>query len=407
MKVTDEQWMQRAINLARKGEGWTSPNPMVGAVIVREGQVVGEGYHQKAGTPHAEIHALQMAGTKALGGTMYVTLEPCCHHGRTPPCTDALIKAGLKKVVVAMVDPNPQVAGGGIAKLRAAGMEVVTGVLEDEARVLNEVFIKQITSQRPFIAFKSAVTLDGKTSSYTGSSKWITGEEARMVGRQLRHRYDAILTGIGTVLADDPLLTTRVPGLKDPQRVILDSRLRIPMEAQVLDTKSAPTLVFTGEIADGEPKAALLAEKGVEVISCPGSEGQVDIFSVLKILSEKGITSILIEGGAQIQGAFFDRELVDKLYVFIAPKLIGGHHAPGMLGGMGIAEMGHAVRVYDLKMDQIGTDFLLTGYPEFGGDCNVYRIGRRIRPGDRSEKRAKFSPHYPLRPKGLEGDSDR
>ncbi|MCR6544647.1 bifunctional diaminohydroxyphosphoribosylaminopyrimidine deaminase/5-amino-6-(5-phosphoribosylamino)uracil reductase RibD [Dehalobacterium formicoaceticum] len=367
MKVTDEQWMQRAINLARKGEGWTSPNPMVGAVIVREGQVVGEGYHQKAGTPHAEIHALQMAGTKALGGTMYVTLEPCCHHGRTPPCTDALIKAGLKKVVVAMVDPNPQVAGGGIAKLRAAGMEVVTGVLEDEARVLNEVFIKQITSQRPFIAFKSAVTLDGKTSSYTGSSKWITGEEARMVGRQLRHRYDAILTGIGTVLADDPLLTTRVPGLKDPQRVILDSRLRIPMEAQVLDTKSAPTLVFTGEIADGEPKAALLAEKGVEVISCPGSEGQVDIFSVLKILSEKGITSILIEGGAQIQGAFFDRELVDKLYVFIAPKLIGGHHAPGMLGGMGIAEMGHAVRVYDLKMDQIGTDFLLTGYPEFGG----------------------------------------
>jgi diaminohydroxyphosphoribosylaminopyrimidine deaminase/5-amino-6-(5-phosphoribosylamino)uracil reductase len=364
--VTDERWMQRAVNLARKGEGWTSPNPLVGAVITKDDQMVGEGYHQKAGTPHAEIHALHMAGPRSRGGTLYVTLEPCCHHGRTPPCTDALIKAGLKKVVVAMTDPNPKVAGNGIAKLQAAGMEVVTGVLENKARVLNEVFIKQMTTQSPFIAFKSALTLDGKTASHTGSSKWITGEEARMVGRRLRHRYDAILTGIGTVLADDPKLTTRIPGLKNPLRLILDSRLRIPLNAQVLDTKSAPVIVFTAESDLDGSKAALLMEKGVEVISCPGADGQVDIPSVLRVLFVKGITGILVEGGAQIQGAFFDRGLVDKIYLFIAPKIIGSNRAPGMIGGMGISEMGQAVIVDNLRIENIGEDFLFTGYPRFG-----------------------------------------
>jgi diaminohydroxyphosphoribosylaminopyrimidine deaminase/5-amino-6-(5-phosphoribosylamino)uracil reductase len=311
-KMIAEELMKRALDLARKGEGWTTPNPMVGAVIVNRGQVVGEGYHQKAGTPHAEIHALNMAGDRVKGGTIYVTLEPCCHFGRTPPCTDALIKAGIAKVVVAMTDPNPQVAGGGLKKLKEAGVEVMTGVLEEEARILNEVFIKHITARRPFVALKSALTLDGKTAAKNGTSQWITGEEAREYVHRLRHKYDAILVGIGTVLADDPLLTTRLPGLKNPLRVVLDSSLRIPLTARVLDTRTSPTLVFTAVSLEESAKARKIKEKGGEVISCPGAGSRVDIPEVLKVLYERGITGLLVEGGREVGGSFFDARLIEN-----------------------------------------------------------------------------------------------
>lgn len=356
--------MRRALDLAQRGEGWTAPNPMVGAVIVKDGQVAGEGFHQKAGTPHAEIHALSDAGERAKGATVYVTLEPCCHHGRTPPCTDALIKAEISKVVIAMTDPNPQVAGGGIKQLREAGIEVVTGVLEREAQVLNEVFITQIKFKRPFVALKSALTLDGKTATRTGSSKWITGEDSRDYAHKLRHKYDAILVGIGTVLADDPLLTTRISELKNPMRVVIDSSLKIPLNARVLDKETGSAMIFTS--SSGEySKVRRIEEKGIEIIHCPGENGKVDIISVLNVLYGKGVTSILVEGGSEINGTFFDQHLIDKIYLFAAPKLVGSHSASGMIGGLGIEEMKEAVRVEDLTVEKIGEDFLFIGYPKF------------------------------------------
>lgn len=363
--MTDEELMGRALALARRGEGWTAPNPMVGAVIVKDGWIVGEGFHQKSGTPHAEVHALTHAKEWAKGGTLYVNLEPCCHHGRTPPCTGALIEAGVAKVVVAMTDPNPKVAGGGIKQLREAGIEVVMGVLEQEAKALNEIFIKQITAKRPFVVLKSALTIDGKIATRTGSSKWITGEEARECAHRLRHKYDAILVGIGTVLADDPLLTTRIPGLKNPLRVIIDSTLKISFDTKVLDTKTSPTIVFTSMSSRECAKARWIEEKGVEIINCPGADGKVDVVSVLNVLYGKGITSVLVEGGSEINGAFFSQRLIDKIYLFTAPKLVGSHLAPGMIGGLGIGEMKEAVALEDLTIEKVGEDFLFTGYPKF------------------------------------------
>jgi len=363
--VDDEKLMRRALGLAQKGEGWTAPNPMVGAVIVNNGHIVGEGFHQKAGTPHAEVHALTCAKERAKGAAIYVTLEPCCHHGRTPPCTDALIRAGVSKVVIAMADPNPKVAGGGIKQLREAGIEVVTGVLEREAKVLNEVFIKHIIFKRPFVALKSALTLDGKTATRTGSSKWITGEDSRLYAHKLRHKYDAILVGIGTVLTDDPLLTTRIPGLKNPIRIIIDSSLRIPINARVLDSEIGSAIIFTS-MSPGEcSKVRWIEEKGVEIIHCPGEGGKVDIVSVLDVLYRKGVTSILVEGGSEINGTFFDRRLIDKIYLFAAPKLVGSHLSSGLIGGLGIGEMKEAVHVEDLTVEKIGEDFLFIGYPKF------------------------------------------
>lgn len=363
--MNDEFFMDRALELARQADGWTSPNPLVGAVVVRDGRIVGEGYHMKAGTPHAEVHALKMAGSKARGAALYVTLEPCCHHGRTPPCTDAVLKAGITRVVAAMEDPNPVVAGKGLRKLQAAGVEVKTGVLEQESRQLNEVFLKYIVSHEPFIAVKSAVTLDGKIATKTGSSQWITGSEARIMAHRLRHRYDAVLAGIGTVLADDPLLTVRVPGekLKNPVRVIIDSQLKIPFNAQVLDTGQAPTIIYTAGV--NSYKLEVLEDKGVEVVACPGEEGRVDLAAVFRDLGKKGITGVLVEGGGEIHGSIFDRHLADKIYIFMAPKIVGSHRAPGMIGGSGISRMGEAVKIYRRTIEQVGEDLLITGYPCF------------------------------------------
>ncbi|MDN5348040.1 MAG: diaminohydroxyphosphoribosylaminopyrimidine deaminase [Clostridia bacterium] len=362
--MTDESYMQRALELARLGLGRTSPNPAVGAVVVSRGEVVGEGYHQKAGTPHAEIHALQAAGSRAKGATLYVTLEPCCHFGRTPPCTKAIIAAGIRRVVAAMPDPNPRVSGKGLAELREAGLEVEVGVLAQEAQELNEAFIKYITSGRPWVTMKMAVSLDGKIATFTGASRWITGPESRLKAHQMRDTHDVVLVGIGTVLADDPLLTTRLPGGRgrDAARVILDSRLRIPLEARVVRLASpAPTLVATTAAAPPE-KLAILQGKGVEVLILPSEEGRVSWPALLEALAARGWTSILIEGGAEVNASALAAGVVDKVVAFIAPKIIGGRSAPGAVGGEGAALPDCAWQLERIKLDRCGDDIMLTGY---------------------------------------------
>lgn len=364
--AADRSYMARALELARRGLGRTSPNPVVGAVIVKNGEIIGEGYHRRAGTPHAEIHALNEAGDCARGATLYVTLEPCTHFGRTPPCTEAIINAGVKRVVAAVVDPNPLMAGKGLARLQSAGIEVATGLLADEARQLNEVFFKWVTTGRPFVLVKTAMTLDGKIATSSGDSHWVTGPEARQYVHRLRDQYDAVLVGIGTALADDPRLTTRLPGGngRDPVRVIVDSRLRLPVTARVLRLESqAPTLIACTQRADPEKRAAL-EETGAQVLVGPEQEdGRVDLEWLLGELAGRGITSIMSEGGAQINGALFARGLVDKVMFFLAPKVIGGTAAPGPIGGRGCDRMAEAVTLERVTVMAVGGDFLVTGYP--------------------------------------------
>ncbi len=359
----DRRYMGLALELAARARGRTSPNPMVGAVVVKEGKIIGQGLHLRAGTAHAEIHALNEAGNLAAGATLYVTLEPCCHCGRTGPCTAAIIKAGISRVVTAMEDPNPLVAGKGIRLLRAAGIEVTAGVLEEEARTLNEVFIKYITTRRPFVVAKAAVSLDGKIAARSGKSKWITGAGARAYGRQLRDWYDAIMVGIGTVLADDPALTTRLPGGggRDPARIILDSRAGIPLNARVLTQESeAPTIIAVTAGAPPE-KLETLRKNGVEVLIV--NEGpRVDLIELMKLLPERGITSVLIEGGATVHGSAFAAQIVDRVAWFIAPKIIGGRDAPGPVGGMGVDSPADAAVLERVKVSRLGADLLVEGH---------------------------------------------
>ncbi|MDD4334825.1 MAG: bifunctional diaminohydroxyphosphoribosylaminopyrimidine deaminase/5-amino-6-(5-phosphoribosylamino)uracil reductase RibD [Desulfotomaculaceae bacterium] len=362
----DRRYMKLALELAARARGRTSPNPMVGAVVVKEGKIIGQGYHMKAGTPHAEIHALNEAGAAAAGATLYVTLEPCCHYGRTGPCTGAIINAGVSRVVTAMWDPNPLVAGKGFRLLRSAGIEVTAGVLEEEALVLNEVFIKYITTRRPFVVAKAAVSLDGKIAARTGKSKWITGEEARAYGRRLRNWYDAIMAGIGTILADDPALTTRLPdgGGRDPVRIILDSRASIPSDARVLTQESdAPTIIAVTAKAPPN-KLEALRKNGVEALIV--NEGpQVDLTELMRLLGERGITSILLEGGAMVHGSAFSARIVDKVAWFIAPKIIGGRDAPGPVGGMGADSPADAAVLERVKVGRLGADLLVEGYLKY------------------------------------------
>ncbi|WP_088552971.1 bifunctional diaminohydroxyphosphoribosylaminopyrimidine deaminase/5-amino-6-(5-phosphoribosylamino)uracil reductase RibD [Calderihabitans maritimus] len=368
----DEFFMREALNLARNGLGRTSPNPAVGALIVKEGRVIGRGYHRKAGTPHAEILALREAGKEAEGATLYVNLEPCSHYGRTPPCSEAIIKAGIKRVVAAMVDPNPKVAGRGLAHLKAAGIKVKVGVLEEEARKLNEFFIKHITTGFPFVTLKGAMTLDGKIATVTGDSRWVTGPLAREYVHQLRDQYDAIMVGVGTVLADDPLLTTRLPEGqgRDPVRVIVDSRLRIPLEAKVVnisEKSSAPTIVATTNLADPERKK-VLEDKGVEVLTVNHKDSRVDLNHLMMLLGQRGIISVLLEGGAQLNASAIEAGIVDKILMFIAPKIIGGSLAPGPVGGRGIEKMQEALLLHEVEVTTIGADVLISAYIRKGED---------------------------------------
>lgn len=375
----DELYMKQALMLAAQGLGRTSPNPVVGAVIVADGSIVGQGWHQAAGTPHAEVHALAQAGRLARNATLYVTLEPCCHHGRTGPCTDAIIAAGVKRVVVAMTDPNPLVRGKGIQKLRQHGLEVLEGVCAAEAAQLNEVFIKWIATGLPFGVLKTAITLDGKIATYTGHSKWITSERSREYVHGLRNMYDAILVGIGTVLADDPSLTTRLPGGgKNPIRVIVDSKGRIPLEAKLLCDCEAPVIIAVGPEAPAAKLAALQA-KGAEVLTLPLVAGRgVSLRHLFVELGQRNITSILVEGGAEVNASVLAENVVDKVHWFIAPKIIGGKTAPGPVGGLGLSDMAQATVLEDMQVKNIGKDILLTAYMQRREGRDVYRTCGRI-----------------------------
>ncbi|WP_147534869.1 bifunctional diaminohydroxyphosphoribosylaminopyrimidine deaminase/5-amino-6-(5-phosphoribosylamino)uracil reductase RibD [Bacillus marasmi] len=361
---TDQYYMNLALELAASAKGKTNPNPLVGAVIVKNGMIVGSGLHRKAGEPHAEVHAFRMAGDHAKDGTLYVTLEPCSHYGKTPPCAELVKNSGVKRVVIAMEDPNPLVAGRGIRLLKEAGIEVEVGVLEKEARLLNERFIHNMIFKRPFIISKVAMTLDGKLATYNGHSKWITGSEARETVHRLRDQVDGIMVGIGTILTDNPELTTRLPeGGKSPIRIILDTKLRTPLDAKVTKvTDEAKTLIVVGENVDKE-KVKVMTELGVEIITASVNEFGFDLTCVLQKLYEKGITDILLEGGSELNGAFLKGNFIDKYIVYIAPKVLGGHRSKTPFAGLDAESMSEAINLDFDSIQQIGRDICITAYP--------------------------------------------
>ena len=364
--MQDEMFMRKALELARNALGRTSPNPLVGAVIVRDGCIVAAGWHRAAGTPHAEIHALNMAGELARGATLYVTLEPCAHYGRTGPCAKAVIEAGIRRVVIAMRDPNPLVAGKGILMLQEAGIDVVCGVLEEEARKLNEVFLKWIATGLPFVTLKTAMTLDGKIATVTGESQWITNEVSRRRVHEWRDRADGILVGINTVFKDDPSLTTRLPERhgKNPVRIIVDSKGRTPLDARVVKDGQAKTIIAVVADASKERMEAL-QKAGAEVLVA-GDGSQVDLHELLRQLGKKEITSLFVEGGATVNFSFFQAGLVDKVHAFVAPKILGGREALTPVGGAGFARLSEAVELEGLKAESLAGDLLVSGYVKHG-----------------------------------------
>ena len=355
--------MRIALRLAEKARGRTSPNPLVGALVVKGGRIVSRGYHRKAGEPHAEAIALKKAGIKARGATLYVTLEPCSHtNKRTPPCTPLVLQSKVKRVVVSMTDPNPHVSGSGISALRKAGIDVVTGVLESDAKKLNEAYVKYINTGIPFVTLKIAQTLDGKIATASGESKWITGEQARAEGHRLRNHNDAILVGINTVLNDNPSLTTRIPGGRDPVRVIVDSRLRTPLNAKVITQRSsAKTCIVT---LDTMPKGKLvkLLDAGAEILLARGREGRVDLKDLMKMLGSFGITSVLIEGGAEVNASALKSGIVDKVVMFIAPKLMTGMDSLCSIGGKAPVTLSRAVMLHEVTSRFVGGDLMVEGY---------------------------------------------
>ncbi|WP_285768225.1 bifunctional diaminohydroxyphosphoribosylaminopyrimidine deaminase/5-amino-6-(5-phosphoribosylamino)uracil reductase RibD [Peribacillus sp. SI8-4] len=362
----DQYYMKLALDLAASAKGKTNPNPVVGAVIVKDGVIAGTGIHRKAGEPHAEVHAFKMAGEYAEGATLYVTLEPCSHYGKTPPCANLVKESGVHRVVVATQDPNPEVAGRGIAILRDAGIQVEVGVLEKEAQRLNERFIHNMTKNRPFVISKYAMTLDGKLATHTGHSKWITGEESRHSVHVLRNEVDAILVGIGTVLADDPSLTTRLPepGGKNPIRIILDSELRVPLAANVVETTAeAKTIIVTHEQAPKD-KMALLSEKGVDLIFVAKNEEGLDLSALMAKLYNKGITDVLLEGGSEVNASFLRAGLIDKFLIYVAPKLLGGRNSLTPFTGVDADTMDEALDVAFSGVDTFGEDIRITAYPK-------------------------------------------
>ncbi len=355
--------MERALSLAARGRGRTSPNPMVGAVLARHGAIVGEGYHPFAGGDHAEIVALKAAGELARGAVCYVTLEPCAHHGKTPPCTEALIDAGVSKVVVAAYDPNPLVAGRGVERLREAGMSVEIGLLEDEAVHLNEAYFTYLQRGRPLVLLKMALSLDGKLATRTGDSRWITGERTRCRVHEMRNAVDAVVVGIGTVLRDDPMLTTRlgVQEVRDPLRVVADTRGRIPLSARLLRSGSRPPLVAVGPHIS-QARLRRLTERGAEVTVLAPGEGGVSLPDLIRELGRRNIISVMIEGGGKLATSALQAGIVDKLILMLAPVLIGGRKAPTLLQGDGVAKIAEALRVKHITAEWIGEDLVLEGY---------------------------------------------
>ena len=370
----DIEFMRHAIELAKKGAGFVNPNPMVGCVVVKDDMIISEGYHEFFGGFHAERNALTKNGADFNGATLYVTLEPCCHHGKTPPCTDIIIEKGIKKVVVGLLDPNPLVAGKGISILQDAGIEVVNGVEEDEIKELNKVFLKYIKTKRPYVLLKTAMTLDGKIASHTGDSKWITNEKSRQLVHELRSEMMGIVAGIGTVKADDPMLNCRLEwqkakderqkDVRQPIRIIVDSKASIPIESQIVKTaKDYRTILAIScrdtRTCDFNGKLELLKSFNVEILFCEEKDGHVDINDLMNKLGGMGIDSLLLEGGATLNAAFLEAGCVDEVYAFIAPKIIGGANSKSPIGGKGIDMMKDAIMLKDIKIEQIENDILI------------------------------------------------
>lgn len=361
--------MACALQLARKAIGRTSPNPLVGALIVKDGRLVGASYHHRAGSPHAEVLALRQAGERARGATLYVTLEPCDHAGRTPPCTDAILRAGITRVVVAAIDPNPITNGRGIARLRRAGLTVRIGMLRADAERLNEPFRKAMTERLPYAIAKIGQSLDGKIATATGASRWITSAASRRLSHQLRSRVDAMLVGVNTVLRDDPRLTVR--GVRSragrPVRVIVDSRLRTPLTARCLAASTAPVIVAT--TSQSASRIARFRARGVEVLSLRPRDGRVPLRALFRLLVHRGIQSVLIEGGGELLAGAFRERLIDRAAFFLAPTLIGGRSTPGSIGGEGIRHLRQAIRLDEVTYRRIGPDLLVEArvvYPSRG-----------------------------------------
>jgi diaminohydroxyphosphoribosylaminopyrimidine deaminase/5-amino-6-(5-phosphoribosylamino)uracil reductase len=359
-----EKFMQRALTLAANARGRTSPNPLVGAVIVQGDHVVGEGYHQKAGEAHAEIHALNQARREARSGILYVTLEPCCHWGKTAPCTQAIIRAGISSVFAAHIDPYPKVAGKGIRQLEAAGISVNVGLCEAEARRLNEIYIKYIQTEQPFVILKSAMSLDGKIATSSGESQWITSAASRLKGHEIRDTVDAILVGIGTVLRDNPALTTRIPNRAgaDAIRIVVDSCGRTPPTAKLFNPNSHAGVIIAVTGRAPTENIVPLEEAGAEVLVIDEKQNRVCLSTLMRELGRRKITSVLVEGGGEINGSALAAGIVDKINFFIAPKIIGGQNAPGPIGGDGVKNLSEAFNLRDVTLTPLGEDFLVEGY---------------------------------------------
>ena len=356
--------MRRAVALAGRGAGRTNPNPLVGAVLVKDGRVVGEGWHDRFGGPHAERNALDdclSRGEDPCGSTAYVTLEPCSHQGHQPPCADALARYGVRRVVVGSRDPNPLVSGRGVERLRAAGIEVAQDCLRRECDAINQVFFKYITTKTPYVVAKWAMTADGRIACASGDARWVTGERARADGHALRNRLAAIMVGAGTVLADDPALTCRVPGGRNPLRVVCDTNLSIPLGSQLVRTSGEAGLLVVCGALEGRvrDRAEALGGLGAEVVSLPGPDGRVDLPGLLALLGSRGVDSVLVEGGARLHASMFEQGLVDEVVAYVAPKLVGGFDAPGPLGGAGARSMGDAVQLGVPQIAVLGDDVRL------------------------------------------------
>ena len=362
--MNDKDYMRLALQLAKKGCGWTSPNPMVGAVVVKEGRIIGQGWHQQYGQAHAERNALASCTETPQGATMYVTLEPCCHYGKQPPCVDAILDAGIRRVVVGSADPNPLVAGKGIAILRAHGIDVTEHVLQEECDELNKVFFHYITTKRPFVSMKYAMTMDGKIAAYTGASRWITGEAARNHVQQQRHRFRGIMVGVGTVLADDPLLTCRMEGGRDPVRIICDTHLRTPLQSQVVTTaKQVPTILAT---CCGDPeKQAAYQQAGCRILFLEEQCGHVNLPQLMEQLGQEQIDSILLEGGGTLNWSALESGIVQQVQAYIAPKRCGGRDAKTPIEGAGVPLPDAAFRLKNSRLEQLGKDFLIESEVEY------------------------------------------
>ena len=372
--MNDKDYMSRAIELARRGEGWTSPNPMVGAVIVKDGRIIGEGWHHKYGDLHAERDALKNCTEDPKGAVIYVTLEPCCHHGKQPPCVDAIIEAGISKVVMGSGDPNPLVAGKGVKILEDHGIEVIQGVMEQECLDINEVFFHYITTGTPFVAMKYAMTMDGKIACYTGDSKWVTGEKSREHVQTLRNRYRGIMVGVNTVLLDDPMLNCRMEGGRSPIRIICDSHLRTPTDSKIVKTAGEYETIIATAVSDKEQISDIndkipadenrnrikeFTDKGITVLSLPGSDGKVSIPDLMKELGSRKIDSILLEGGAELNWSVLSAGYVKKVFTYIAPKIFGGEKARSPVAGQGFPSPADAYVLKDPRMIRLGEDFLI------------------------------------------------